>query len=193
MTVIGGNREDEFISSLLLPSSLGAPPGPATLPDATQDTPGRERRTWARCAVRPARVGRAPQRPARAELVNAASIIESAFRGLLIGLPALAVVTRLTRIRAGRAVALMQDATPVVLALAWVGLVISVLQGAWLTAALAALLAASSRVHAPLAHTERSLPPSDALTSGADTTSDKSMGSAMALKTRSKPDPDGIG
>lgn len=137
MTVIGGNREDEFISSLLLPSSLGAPPGPATLPDATQDTPG--------------------------------------------------------RIRAGRAVALMQDATPVVLALAWVGLVISVLQGAWLTAALAALLAASSRVHAPLAHTERSLPPSDALTSGADTTSDKSMGSAMALKTRSKPDPDGIG
>ena len=76
---------------------------------------------------------------------------------------------------------------------AWVGLVISVLQGAWLTAALAALLAASSRVHAPLAHTKRSLPPSDALTSGADTTSDKSMGSAMALKTRSKPDPDGIG
>ena len=49
-------------------------------------------------------------------------------------------------------------------------------------------------VHAPLAHTQRSLPPGDAFeTSGAGTTSNKSMRSAMALKTHSKPDPDGIG
>ena len=69
------------------------------------------------------------------------SITEPTLLGVLIGLPALAVATRLARIKAGRAVALLQDATPLVLVLAWVGLLISLLQGAWLTAALAAVLA----------------------------------------------------
>ena len=70
-----------------------------------------------------------------------ASITEPTLLGLLIGLPALAVATRLARVRAGRAVALLQDATPLVLVLAWVGLLISLLQGAWLAAAIAAVLA----------------------------------------------------
>ena len=73
--------------------------------------------------------------------MSVASITEPTLRGVLIGLPALAVATRLARIKAGRAVALLQDATPLVLVLAWVGLLISLLQGAWLTAALAAVLA----------------------------------------------------
>jgi hypothetical protein len=42
----------------------------------------------------------------------------------------------------GRTVASLQDATPLVLTFAWIGLVISLLQAAWVSATLAAVLSA---------------------------------------------------
>ena len=268
VTVIGANQEDELSSSLLLPSSHVTPPGPATLPDATQDAPGRERRTWAEVpwrtiigslgivgaaamlavvvyivsrvviwvlvaaffAVVLARpVGWLQGRyPLRSPLVIAGDLhttihrasyrdlekvgLNSAHDDLGLGLrPSFKLAAAGILARLGPLVRLDHALTN---RSVWATEVHD-LDGAGsdhrpFVVTLAARPPRGTRPPTVFSDRERpataatcprrtrtyprSLPPSDAFeTSGAGTTSDKSMRSAMALKTRSKPDPDGIG
>jgi hypothetical protein len=61
---------------------------------------------------------------------------------VLVGLPAIAVGSRVAKVRVTAAAALLQDATPIVLVLAWIGLTLAIVRGDWWIAGVAAALAA---------------------------------------------------
>ncbi len=61
---------------------------------------------------------------------------------VLVGIPAVAIITRVLRLKATTVVAVLQDATPVLLILAWVGLAMATIRASWVVAAVAALLCA---------------------------------------------------
>lgn len=69
-------------------------------------------------------------------------MIETAEYALLLGLPAAAVATRIVKVRATAAAALLQDAMPIVLVLTWIALTLAIVRGEWLLASVAAVLAA---------------------------------------------------
>ena len=90
--------------------------------------------------VDPALATLRPCRCGCGEPVSLAALAGQGGLTLLIGLPAAAVASRLGRVRSWAPVAVLQDATPLVLVLAWVGLVLAVLGRSWLLASAAAVL-----------------------------------------------------
>ena len=74
--------------------------------------------------------------------MSVAAVAEPGVFALLIGLPAVVVVTRLLGLRRFQIFAIVQDTTPVVLLLAWVGLVVAAIARAWPLVAVAGVLAA---------------------------------------------------